>query len=96
MSRKTVSLYLTVEQHKMLTARAKAQGGISAYVKKLIESDIPNFPKSPEWGEQLLGNQYKEWLHEQTQPWDYDPASDQDGVYSYSWWLENVYKKVQS
>jgi hypothetical protein len=84
---------MTDEQHAILTKRAKGQG-ISAYVKSLIEKDIADFPQSPEWGENLLGNQYKTWLHEQTQPWDYDPSSDQDGVYSYSWWLENVHKKA--
>ena len=92
MKRRTVSVYMTDEQHAILTKRAQRQG-ISAYVKALIEKDIANFPKSAEWGENLLGNQYRDWYKQQTDYGAYDPALDQDGCYTYGWWLENVHAK---
>jgi len=88
MKSRRVIVSLSDEQTAWLEKEATRRGiSQASLVRYALAAALPGFPDNIKVRHRDLA-EYRSWIV--TQSNDYDPYSDQEGMYSYKWWVENV------
>lgn len=92
---KQMKITVTPELEKAIH-KARGKQSASNFVSDIVANalDVDNNIQHGGWrGTRQQRDAYSQWLSSQLLGDDgYDPLTDQDGEYSFEYWLENIYK----